>query len=329
VYTKYQGAFSPHVEDEEKGELIAILALLEQHLECHRSAPWYKLFLRPQNGEWKKAGTAHNFFHKWNSRGHPGFGLLSFLRNLYAHRGQSIRERRFDSTSAFDAYINNRVPRLASELRSFQQQHLSHLDPSQNVSAAEDIADLHSRATVIASGGGGSTDDSNTCHVVGGGGGGSKDDSDIFPVVGGGGGGAKHDVSPITASQRQNSRGGVNEVSSGLESRERPAMSTRQKDMFDVPIIRDARGDVAFELIELEEGIYVACVGSVVYKHGVRRLYRLLQVDGTYVETLSDYELLVRRKSEFVVTFGRTYHVPSLEKKFKVGPLVRYWLSKM
>ena len=109
-------------------------ALLLPHLPAH----WPSVVDRPDSGTWLTAPT--NTFNYWKGKGLLAFGLLKWLRNLFAHAGQIVGRGSFASRADINAYVENRFKWLPHKLAEFQ---LSDLPKLVIVHADKAVPDAH------------------------------------------------------------------------------------------------------------------------------------------------------------------------------------------
>jgi serine/threonine protein kinase len=111
---------------------------LEELLLPHLPAHWPSVVDRPDSGTWLTAPT--NTFNYWKGKGLLAFGLLKWLRNLFAHAGQIVGRGSFASRADINAYVENRFKWLPHKLAEFQ---LSDLPKLVIVHADKAVPDAH------------------------------------------------------------------------------------------------------------------------------------------------------------------------------------------
>ena len=85
-----KGGFSSSnlLSPQEKQDLQGKAQKLESRLQLHLPPKWVDLVAAPKHGQWVRNPMA--LYNRWNNLHLPGFGLVKFVRNFYAHVGQLI-----------------------------------------------------------------------------------------------------------------------------------------------------------------------------------------------------------------------------------------------
>ena len=326
------------VEENEKQRLLCIAKQLESHLKPHVDPQWFLLFAKPQRGAWDAKTNVRKTFERWNGKQFPCFGLLAFLRNLYAHRGQNIRAKKFDGVSAFENYVHARLPWIKSQLQLFQQNHLSELDARLFAGAAgagaaaaaattasahigpsrgqhgpsirEEGGSLDGRQPLTSRPEGGNHHHHNQHHHGG-----------HVCVCGGCGGGGGEREGASRPGEHCAAKGTVQADDNATESGTAAAgyvppicfagdepqwLKDARKisaAAYECQIVRDSRGDCGFRASDLAGGgVVIYDVGAAIYGRGARDWQQLIKVNGHPVFTLHDFNSLAEGQKQFSVT---------------------------
>lgn len=105
---------------------VLVLQALHQR---HGTSNWSTLVLQPDKGIWRKAPAA--LHDTWKRRGLDmdgvgwhGFGLVVWVRNVYAHSEEAAGNGLFADSDAVDEYLTTRFPWLAELVDLFKRKNI-------------------------------------------------------------------------------------------------------------------------------------------------------------------------------------------------------------